>query len=161
MTHTIRAASTDHIVRLTKIIKDSFQTVADRFNLTPENCPTHPSNCTTEWVSAHMKKGVKYYILETENGPCGCMALEQAGPEVCYLERLAVLPGSRGNGFGKALLNHALAEAAKLDVKRVEIGIISKDVELRKWYENAGFCLTRVQQFDHLPFEVAFMRRNL
>ena len=127
----IRNALSSDIPLLTKLIRDSFRDVADRFNLTSENCPTHPSNCKTEWVESALKKGIKYYILERENVPCGCVALELAQPDVFYLERLAVLPQFRRNGLGKRLVNHALNETKKLGARRIEIGIISDQAELK------------------------------
>jgi len=146
---------------LASVVRESFADVAERFGLTPENSPTHPSNCAPEWISSAFAKGVRYYIIRTDQGPVGCAALEHANADVCYLERLAVLPTFRGHGFGKALVNHAMDKARGLDARRVEIGIISADAELRKWYERLGFSVTTTAQFKHLPFEVTFMRKVL
>lgn len=41
----IREADIADITLLSSIIRNSYQTVAVRFGLTPENCPKHPSNC--------------------------------------------------------------------------------------------------------------------
>ncbi len=158
---TIREASTSDISLLTTLIRDSFRDVAARFNLTLENCPTHPSNCATEWVESALKKGVRYYVLERENVPCACAALEQAQPSVFYLERLSVLPQFRRNGFGKRLVDHALNEAKKLGAHRVEIGIISHQTELKEWYKKLGFSIKKESRFERLPFVVAFMSKEL
>ena len=157
----IRDASSSDIPLLTTLIRNSFRDVADRFNLTLENCPTHPSNCTTEWIESALKKGIKYYVLERKNVPCGCVALEQAQPDVFYLERLSVLPQFRRNGFGKRLVNHALNEAKKLGAHHIEIGIISHQTELKEWYKKLGFSTKKESQFEHLPFDVAFMTKKL
>jgi N-acetylglutamate synthase-like GNAT family acetyltransferase len=157
----IRNTTNDDIELLTTLIRTSFRDIAERFNLTPENCPTHPSNCTTEWVKSALKKGIKYYILETKNNPCGCVALECARPDVCYLERLSVLPKFRRMGFGKALVNHVINEAKKLGACHIEIGIISDQIELREWYKKIGFSLKNETKFEHLPFKVTFMSKDL
>ena len=157
----IRDASSSDIPLLTALIRNSFRNVADRFNLTAENCPTHPSNCTTEWIESALKKSIKYYILERKDFPCGCVALEQAQPDVFYLERLSVLPQFRRNGLGELLVNYALNEAKKLGAHRVEIGIISHQVELKEWYKKLGFSTKKESQFEHLPFVVAFMTKEL
>lgn len=153
----IREATREDVSLLTTIIRKSFRDVAERFNLTPENCPTHPSNCTAEWINSALDKGIKYYILENNDEPCGCVALELARPEVCYLERLAVLPEYRRKGFGKALVRHALEEALKSKVRCVEIGIIAEHTELEEWYEKLGFLVKEKARFNHLPFNVTFM----
>jgi N-acetylglutamate synthase-like GNAT family acetyltransferase len=157
----IRDASSSDIPLLTTLIRNSFRDVADRFNLTSENCPAHPSNCATEWVESALKKGIKYYVLERKNVPCGCIALERAQPDVFYLERLSVLPQFRRNGFGKLLVNHALNEAKKLGAHHIEIGIISHQTELKEWYKKLGFSTKKESQFEHLPFVVAFMTKKL
>lgn len=138
-------------------MRDSFRTVAERFGLTAENCPRHPSNCTAEWVESEMDEGVRYFVLEDDDGPCGCVALERRDAETCYLERLAVLPEHRHRGHGRALVQHALAEARRLGAERVELAMIAGDGRLRRWYEEFGFRLKETRTFDHLPFEVTFM----
>jgi N-acetylglutamate synthase-like GNAT family acetyltransferase len=104
---------------------------------------------------------VKYFIEEDEGEPVGCAGLEDAGEGVFYLERIAVLPKYRGRGLGRALLSHTIARARELGGRRMEIGIISEDVTLREWYSRAGFEVTGHEQFEHLPFEVTFMARDI
>ena len=89
---TIRVGTQKDVAVLAEIIRISFRDVAERFGLTQENCPTHPSNCTVDWVHRDMDRGVTYFILEAEGIASGCVALELASSELCYLERLAVLP---------------------------------------------------------------------
>ena len=91
---------------LIALIRDSFRDVAEKFALTAENCPRFPAFNAKERVEGDFKKGLKYYILEKNNKVCGCVALEKAGPDLCYLGRLAVLPEHRNKGFGQALVNH-------------------------------------------------------
>lgn len=157
----IRNATRDDIPLLATIIRDSFRDVADRFDLTPENSPTHPSNCTAEWIEKAFDEEITYYILETDGVPCGCAALEQANPNVCYLERLAVLPQFRCRGCGEALVNHVCGEAEKLGAKHVEIGTIAEHTELNEWYEKLGFRLKSTAEFEHLPFRVTLMSKKV
>ncbi|WP_028316317.1 GNAT family N-acetyltransferase [Desulfatibacillum aliphaticivorans] len=153
----IRKANQDDVEVLVSIIRASFKTVADSFNLTQENCPRHPSNCTRDWIGAALDQGVHCFILETDKGPVGCVALEQAGPDVCYMERLAVLPDLRNQGLGRALADFALKQAKTLGCKRVEIGIIAEQLDLKDWYAKIGFTDNGEKEFPHLPFRVAFM----
>jgi N-acetylglutamate synthase-like GNAT family acetyltransferase len=161
MSTTIRQATIDDTFLLTALIRSSFRDVAERFSLTVANCPTHPSNCAPEWIEAAFQKDIRYYILEDKSIACGCVALEQARPGVCYLERLAILPQFRQRGFGQALVNHIIAEAKKLDIGRVEIGIIAEHLELKDWYQRQGFVTENTTHFQHLPFEVTFMFREI
>ena len=97
------------------------------------------------------------FFIENENHVVGCVALERANTEVCYLERLAVLPDQRRRGFGKALVKHALSESKLLGVHYVSIGIIAEHTELKNWYKGLGFVEGESKEFPHLPFLVTFM----
>jgi len=161
MDYLITEASEADAELLASLIRRAFADVAVRLGLTPESVPMHPSNCTPEWILAAFAKGVRYYLLQTPQGPAGCVALEQAGGDVCYLERLAVLPAFRRNGLGEALVNHVVDKARELGARSVELGMVFTQAELREWYERLGFSVTNVVQFERTPFEVAFMRKEL
>ena len=146
---------------LVTLLRSSFRDVAERFGITEENNPRSLAFCTNERIEGDFAKGVTYFILETEGRPCGCVAFERAKPEVCYLMRLAVLPRRRGKGYGKMLVHHIFEKARKTGVRRVEIAMISKDRTLKNWYKKLGFIPKGTKKFDHLPFTVAFMYRQL
>lgn len=153
----IRSAGPADISLLSDLIRRSFLDVAQRFVLTVENCPKHPSNCTDAWIESDFKRGVGYFILEDQGRAVGCVGMEKDSPDMCYLERLAVLPDKRRGGFGKALVNHVLARAKEAGVKQVGIGIIARQGELRTWYGKIGFSDGETRVFEHLPFSVLFM----
>lgn len=153
----IRAAGSADVPLLAGLIRDSFRDVAERFGLTPGNCAKHPSNCTEEWIRNDMTRGVMYYVLELDGTPGGCVALERENPDLCYLERLAVLPPERQKGLGNALVDHVFDQARSLGAKEISIGIISGQTELKRWYRKIGFVEGKTTEFKHLPFKVAFM----
>jgi N-acetylglutamate synthase-like GNAT family acetyltransferase len=159
--YTIRRCTQKDTGVLVETIRESFRDVAERFCLSEENAPRHPSNCTAEWIHQEMGRGVIYFILESENVVSGCVALEVASSEACYLERLGVLPSQRRHGIGKALVGHVLSEAKLLSALHVDIGIIAVDTELKAWYKRLGFIEAETKEFSHLPFRVTFMSHNL
>lgn len=116
----------------------------------------HPSS-TVEWIQQDMARGVIYFVIENENCVVGCVALELANSEVCYLERLSVFPNQRQRGFGKALVTHVLSKAKLLGVHCVNIGIIAEHTELKNWYKGIGFVEGESKEYPHLPFRVTFM----
>jgi len=157
----IRDANEADIENLVTLLRSSFRDVAERFELTIENCPKNLAFCTKERVKSDLDRGLRYYILEKDGRPCGCVAIEKASPDVCYLQRLAVLPEHRKKGYGKALVNHIFNQAGKNDAKKLEIGIISEDIKLKNWYKQCGFVRKGTKKFDHLPFIVAFMSAQI
>jgi ribosomal protein S18 acetylase RimI-like enzyme len=157
----VRQANEADVCVLVSLLRESFRDVAERFELTVENCPKNLAFCTDQRVRGDIERGLSYYIIEQDDRPCGCVALEKASPDVCYLERLAVLPEHRRKGYGKMLVEHLFDKAAGNGSQRVEIGIIAEDTKLRNWYEKFGFALKSTKTFDHLPFVVAFMAAEI
>jgi len=157
----IREANEADVGTLVTLLRESFRDVAERFELTVENCPKNLAFCTDQRIRADIERGLSYYILEQDGEPCGCVALEKASSDVCYLERLAVLPEHRRKGYGKMLVEHIFDEAAGNGSQRVEIGIIAEDTKLRNWYGKFGFVPKSTKTFDHLPFVVAFMSAEI
>ncbi len=157
MSDRIRPCTRQDIDVLVGTIRGAFRDVAERFGLTKENCPKHPSNCTADWIEKDMDRGVTYFTLESDGRVAGCVALERVRPGLCNLERLAVLPDQRKRGFGKALVSHVLSEAVKHGCHEVRIGVIADQVELKDWYRRIGFVETESREFAHLPFLVSFM----
>lgn len=157
----IRRATIQDAGILSGIIRRSYQTVADQFDLTINNCPKHPSNCVDAWVASDLERGIIYFLLVWDEKEIGCAALEKAGMDLCYLERLAVLPEYRNNGFGRKLVEHVFNEARQLGCAVVSIGMIAKQHELKNWYAKIGFKEGITKSFPHLPFDVTFMEFNL
>lgn len=160
ITH-IREASSDDISLLSGLVRQSYRDVAERFELTPVNCPKHPSNCTDEWIENDFARGVSYFIMEHGGIPAGCVAIESAEADLCYLERLAVLPHERKKGLGSQLVEYIFRTARELGSKYISIGIIAKQTELKQWYQKFGFIEGETKEFSHLPFLVTFMTYEL
>ena len=161
MSAKIRICTEEDARILAETVRKSFQDIGERFGLNQENAPRHPSNCTADWIRKDMELGVIYFAIESKNHVVGCVALEQANADVCYLERLAVLPGHRRRGLGKALITHALSEVELLGAQSVSIGIIAEHTELKDWYKRLGFVEGESKGFPHLPFGVTFMAYHI
>ncbi|MCP3875046.1 MAG: GNAT family N-acetyltransferase [Desulfobacteraceae bacterium] len=157
----IQKAAAKDAHALSDLIRLSYQDVAQTFNLTQDNCPKHPSNCTDDWIKKDMARGVKYSILYKDGIPIGCAGLEIAENNISYLERLAVLPEFRHKGLGEKLVEYMFSRARQMDSNTMSIGIIAEQEVLKKWYETLGFVYVETKKFDHLPFQVGFMKIEL
>jgi ribosomal protein S18 acetylase RimI-like enzyme len=148
------------------VIRDAFQTVADEMGLTQASAPTNPAFMTLERLRKERGHGVRMFALLDGDGPgaapVGFVALERARQAgVLYLERLAVLPGHRHRGYGRALVDHAFAEARRAGVEKISIGLIDEQAALKRWYLDYGFTVTGTRRFEHLPFTVCFMEKRV
>jgi ribosomal protein S18 acetylase RimI-like enzyme len=57
----------------------------------------------------------------------------------CYLEELYVVPDSRGQGLGRALLEAAIEVAREEGAAHMDLGTSEDDVAARALYESLGF----------------------
>lgn len=63
----IRQATANEIPVLIDLIRRSFRDVAERFGLTRENCPAHPSFYTVDRMKLDFEKSIQYFILKNDN----------------------------------------------------------------------------------------------
>lgn len=160
-TITIRDAVTTEAPVLAALIREAFREPAEQFGLTPENCPTHPSNYTADRIAGDFHRGTTYFLSEADSRPAGCVAMKRAVPDHWYLERLAVLPAFQGQGHGTALVRHVIDRAREGGAHFLSLGIIADDSGLKTWYLNRGFREGELKKFHHLPFRVLFMTYGL
>ncbi len=76
-----------------------------------------------------------YAVVTVNSGSPTWAAVERFG----YLETLSVLPSARGAGVGTALLDAVQAHLSALDVMRLELTMVARNAEARRFYERAGF----------------------
>jgi|SRR5215217_1407771 len=57
----------------------------------------------------------------------------------CYLAELYVVPGRRGQGLGRALMEEAIAVARAEGATHMDLGTSEDDIAARALYESLGF----------------------
>lgn len=154
---TIREAFAADAELVARLIREANADVAARFGLNRENCPKHTSFCTASWVQADLARGERYFVLEQDAVPVGCVAYEIPEPRLAYLNRLSVLPAFRQRGLGAQLVSHVIALARQDAVARISIGVIGESTDLQHWYRGLGFVDGETRRFVHLPFSVKYM----
>jgi GNAT superfamily N-acetyltransferase len=157
----IRSATEADAALLASLISQANQDVARQFGLTPDTCPKHPSQCEPSWIVDDLRRGVRYFLLETDAGPVGCVAYETPRPGRAYLNRLSVLPAHRRQGHGAALVRHVQNLARLEGATVLSIGVIDAHTALGTWYRRLGFVDGEVKHFEHLPFAVRYMTCGL
>ena len=73
----------------------------------------------------------------------GCVALIPMGGGVYELAKMAVAPGFRRQGIGRALLEHAIERAREIGAHSLFLGSSTKLPAALRLYESAGF--------EHVP----------
>jgi len=143
-----------------RVIRYSFRAVAIEFGLNKSNCPTHPSLITLDKLLELMNKA-ELFGLFLNDRQVGFVAVEKADGGVYYLDKLAVLPEYRHQGYGQKLVEFVAGYVSEHGGQKVSLGMINESAVLKDWYKELGFVETGTKTFEHLPFTVCFMDRSL
>lgn len=142
------------------VIRRAFAPVADRFSLTEHGCPTNPAFVKLERLIFEADNGVDMYGVFKDDVQIGFVGLDKRENEM-KLEKLCIVPEQCGNGYGTLLLEFAKDKARKMGYKKISLGVIAQNMELREWYKANGFSEMSVRSFELLPFEVCMMQMEL
>lgn len=144
-----------------EIIRNSFNTIARDFGLTENNCPSHTAFMTLEKLGKQFEEGRPMFLFYQEDVPVGYFSLTKCNDEVWELNNLAVLPDYRHSGCGKAIVDYAVETVKNYGGNKISIGIIEENTILKNWYLKLGFKHISIRKFEHLPFTVGFMEKNI
>ena len=156
----IRKVQRPDIPDCVRVIRASFQTVADEFGFTEENAQRFTAFATTEErLIRQMDAEHRLMFLDEEDGSiCGYYSLRLGDRDECELGNLSVLPEYRHRGIGGNLLRHAMKTAAEHGCTVMNLSIVEENTVLRKWYERCGAVHTGTEKFDFFPFTCGYMK---
>lgn len=144
------------------IFHQGYEAVAVEFGLTEENCPDRGRaslpyhKLLTEFENETLMFG--YYLNDKIVGFLG-MKMNYA--DVCKLDDIIVLPKYRKNGYGKELLAFCKQKAKELGARKVVLGMIDDNKQLKKWYEDNNFIYIGYKKFEGSPFTIGKMECSL
>ncbi len=160
----IRLMKEEEIPVCVDLIRRSFGTVAEEFGFTVENAPRFTAFATTEQRLTWHLHGEKrpMFVYESENGEIiGYYSLLFQENNECELNNLCVAPECRHGKIGEALLMHSYETAKEAGCKKMHIGIVEENVQLRKWYEKYGVVHVGRKKYDFFPFTCGYMEKML
>ncbi len=152
----IREVKYEELPICLELIHVCFKTVADRLNLTQDNCPGHTSYMPIEKLQKFWDWGFHMYGLYEDQKIIGYISISLVPDRenVYAIHNLCVLPEFRKNGYGKQLLDYAKQKAKDLDGKILFVDFIEEDKPLRDWYIKNGFIHKGTEKYNHLIFTV-------
>jgi GNAT superfamily N-acetyltransferase len=153
----IREINGAELHRSAEVIRESFKTVTLELGLNMDNIPNHPSFMTAEELRGLIDRGIKFFGLFLAEKQIGSVAVEVADDGVYFLQKLAVLPEYRNNGYGRELVNFVIDYARNNGCKKLALGIWDRQAELKDWYRRLGFKVNSIRNFEHLPLTVCLM----
>jgi ribosomal protein S18 acetylase RimI-like enzyme len=125
--------------------------------------PTNPAFVTESKLKEYLTEPVVLYGMFYDGILIGCVAVEKSrrDDQVYYIERLAVAPEQRHQGFGDQLLCYAFDRIRESGGRVASIGLMDNHEVLKQWYITKGFVQTSCRAIEHLPFDVCFMSKDL
>lgn len=158
-----KVSSQENFEVLSALLNFSFGTVAKEFGLTRENCPTNNAFITAEDLKSQLDDKREFYYLDENNIPTGFIAIEKSGREegTFYIEKVAVHPHFRHKKTGVLLMDFATDRIKELGGRKISIGVMDANTQLKNWYKQQGYKETGVKVFEHLPFDVCYMEKML
>jgi diamine N-acetyltransferase len=158
----IRPVGRESSDRLLEVLHESFSTVAVEFGLSRENNPSNGAFIGKRDLEVRMEKGLVMFGYFEKGDIVGCVGIKQSDKgDVFYIEKLCVSPSKRHSGIGFDLLQFAENEIRNRDGKRVSVGIISENTRLKAWYEKNGYSEYELKSYEHLPFKVSLMKKEI
>ena len=153
----IREINGAELNRGAEVIRESFRTIALELGFTRDNIPNHPSFMTADELRSLIDNGIKFFGLFLDGKQIGSVAVEAADEGVYFLQKLAVLPEYRNDGYGGELVNFVIDYVKHNDCKKLALGIWDRQTELKSWYQRLGFTVNSTRDFEHLPLTVCLM----
>ena len=154
----IKAITKNDLHECLNIIHKGFETVADEFGLTEENCPDRGgASLPYEKLMKEFESGVLMFAYYSNDMPVGFLAMKMLDDGACGINNIVVLPEYRHNGYGVELLEYCKQKAKELGSHKVRFGMIDDNKRLRKWYEDNGFVNIGYRNYDSAPFTVGKM----
>jgi GNAT superfamily N-acetyltransferase len=123
-----------------------------------------------EWISRHftleakdletlgdpensiLRKGGYIFMVHAEAEPVGCVALIPMGHGVYELSKMAISPHLRGQGIGRHLLQHAIAQARLIGARSLFLGSSTKLRNAVHLYESVGFRHVKPETLPPMPY---------
>ena len=150
-------------VVLAKLLNEAFGTVAKEFGLTKENASTNSAFITSDELKAQLIENREFYTYVDKGKNIGFVAIEKSltAPDTFYVEKLAVIPDYRHQGIGRLLIDFASNRIAELGGIYISVSLINSNTVLKSWYSQQGYVECSIKTFEHLPFDVCFMGKNI
>lgn len=124
-----------------KIIADIITKIMKEFKDNPKGTIVEDPTLHTMYENYNNNNGIYYIAVEDEKilGGAGINQLDGTPEKVCELQRMFLLPESRGKGIGKKLMDMCIEAAKNFGYERIYLETLDNMNEARKLYLKSGF----------------------
>ena len=113
-----------------------------------------------------LSQSIIYYFIELESRPIGFVKINLAVntddlAACCELEKMYLLPGITGKGYGKKSLNKILEEMQKLNKEWIILEVLDSNKQAINFYQRLGFRSYDSKQVPYPLFKKQLNGLNL
>lgn len=157
----IKKVNLDDLQSCADVIKESFITIAEKFDITQGNAPSYVAfSVNSEKLKEQYLNGREMYVYTLDEQMIGFFSLDFSGKS-CELNNLCVLTEYQHNGVGRELLNFAINRAFEKKSDKLTLSIVEENTVLKEWYASFGFIHTHTKKYDFFPFNCGYMELAL
>jgi len=98
-----------------------------------------------------MQRGEQFFLLESEGVPVGFISLFAKTQDILRIEKIYLLPKVQGRGFGKKLIDFAVAQAKESNRSVVELNV-NRGNKAYHFYLKQGFRVVREVDIPYFGF---------
>ena len=144
-----------------EILKRSYEKTATTFGMTEENCPYRGrTRLPLDVFEKEFDDGYFMYGYTLNNQIVGFLSMRQKENEL-DIQDIAVLPEYQSRGYGNELFQFAKDFAIKSNCRKISLGMVHDNIPLRKWYQNRGFKVVELINFEKVSYTVGIMELSL
>lgn len=124
-----------------KIIADIITAIMKEFKDDPKGTIVEDPTLHTMYENYNNNNGVYYIAVEDEKilGGAGINQLAGVSEKVCELQRMFLLPESRGKGIGQKLMDMCIDAAKDSGYEKIYLETLDNMESARKLYLKSGF----------------------
>jgi len=111
-----------------KTIAEIIRSVMGEFDADPKTTIIGDPTLDTMFNNYQLQNAV-YYVIEEDGkvvGGCGIKHLDNSQENICELQRMFLLPSSRGKGYGKILIELCLSRAKDFGFDQIYLETLSQ-----------------------------------
>ncbi|MBN8572069.1 MAG: GNAT family N-acetyltransferase [Ignavibacteria bacterium] len=124
-----------------KILVEIITGIMKEFKENPEGTIVSDPTLHTMYENFNSGNGVYYIAIEDGKilGGAGINQLEGSSEKICELQRMFLLPESRGKGIGKKLMELCVQAAKDFGYEKIYLETLDNMSDARKLYLKSGF----------------------
>ena len=144
-----------------EILKSSYEKTAVTFGMTEENCPYRGrTRLPLDVLEKEFDNGYFMYGYIHDDQMIGFLSMQQREKEL-NIQDIAVLPEYQNRGYGSELFHFTKEIAVKANCRKISLGMVHDNIPLRKWYQDRGFEVVKLINFEKVSYTVGIMELSL